>query len=433
MSDAISELRKCRPLPHRLASDSRQPPDLGNSPILDGSIQFADGLDGITSLQQASSLLLMPELKALTKEEKVQGRNKSELVKALCDRVTSQRSITFGGLHTSEISANTSDSPRGDRNKYLMNKVLKYTGDCIRVSDLTFRLFERVHLIFYRSTEWTEKSLSTIILAKISRRNFPRYTVLRSQRIFKDRENVLEFESAMRIQHEVDNLLEFHKETPNQRFEKLRDISEAIYPRWKTLLAEEKMESPGTDVAEGKAYLLRFSPIWVYTRIIHKGLQAHARFKNHKREHSILCELLDQKWFHPARRGAWYQRKALLEEHYAWELYPCEERSIEEQKKFWKRSALHTAESGLQDPQTHIIYHYDLQKRIVKLEKALRVVKRVQHDFGHVMLAKPIERTVKGIQLKSPPLAEESLSSQRKGKPTGGKASTQKEEFSAHW
>jgi hypothetical protein len=125
----------------------------------------------------------------------------------------------------------------------------------------------------------------------------------------------------------------------------------------------------------------------------------------------VLEELLAQRLFHAARRGAWYQRKALLEEHYMWALTPADGRSEEAQRKHWKRLALRTCEAGLEDPLCHLIFHYDLQKRITKLEKALRVVKREQHDFGHVMLGKPAERMIEGIRI-------DTGDSPRKGKAT---------------
>ncbi|KAI5291531.1 hypothetical protein KEM54_003952 [Ascosphaera aggregata] len=419
LSGAIRELREIRSLPGQSAQSCHSFLDSGNAPVLGEAYQFAEGIENLTSVEEASSLLVLPELKVLAKEERVTGKNKCELVKALGSRGLNQGALNFNarrGSETPEHSA-TANS-QNNRSMYLISKILERTGDCIRLYEPVFRLFERVHLIFYRSTEWTEKSLSTIILAKTSRRNFPAYTVSRSHRIFNERDGVLEFEGAMRVQHEVDNLLEFNKEAPEQKYGKVREISDAVYPRWRALLAEEQTADPDFSSSGEKVYLRRFSPAWVYTRIIQKGLLAYARFKDHKREYDILCELLEQKLYHPARRGAWYQRKALLEEHYAWEIFPCEGRSVEEQKKLWKRSALRTAELGLQDPQTHVIYHYDLQKRILKLERALRVVKREQHDFGHVMLAKAVERTVKGIQIKSASPIGIATSPQRKGKPT---------------
>ena len=173
-----------------------------------------------------------------------------------------------------------------------------------------------------------------------------------------------------------------------------------MYPRWKALLAEEQRKEERVYESGEGAYLRRFSPAWVYTRIIHKGLQPLARFKEHLREHGVLSELLDQRLFHAARRGAWYQRKALLEEHYLHALTPDGGRSVEANKKHWKRVALRTCEQGLQDKECHVIYHYDLQKRIKKLEKQLRIPVREQHDFGHVRLGKPGERDVVGIKIE---------------------------------
>ena len=78
---------------------------------------------------------------------------------------------------------------------------------------------------------------------------------------------------------------------------------------------------------------------------------------------------------------------------------------------------MQTCEEGLQDPDCHLIYHYDLQKRIMKLERALKVVKREQHDFSHVMLARPEERTVEGIRIeREDTLAQEDMS--RRGRAT---------------
>ena len=74
--------------------------------------------------------------------------------------------------------------------------------------------------------------------------------------------------------------------------------------------------------------------------------------------------------------------------------------SEEAQKKHWKKVALQTCEDGLQDRDCHLIYHHDLQKRVMKLEKALKLPKREHHDFGHVRLAKPLERTVHGTRIE---------------------------------
>ncbi|KAJ5709575.1 hypothetical protein N7493_009866, partial [Penicillium malachiteum] len=355
------------------------------------SFRFADGTQEMKTLEEVSSLLLLDELKTFAKEVKAQGKNKKELLAALCE--TSQ---TQSGL---EFEKNTETKSPQNRDGHILQKILDYTGDCIRLSPGPRTLFERVHLVFYRSTEWTEKSLTTIILAKISRRNFPEYIVCRSNAIFPSRTALLEFESAIRTQFEIDSILEFNGPPSTESLQTIIDLANKFHPRWQELVKQEQQKEDSVYESGEGAYLRRFSPAWVYTRIIHKSLQPLGRFKEHKREHEIITELLAQRLFHAARRGAWYQRKALLEEHYMWALTSYEGRNEDKQRKFWKRVALRTCEEGLEDPLCHLIYHYDLQKRITKLEKALKVVKREQHDFGHVMLSKPVERTIEGIRI----------------------------------
>lgn len=372
--------------------------------------------DHISTLDEASGLLLLDELKSVAKEAKVQGKNKKDLLTALRNSSGKQSGLNFG-LKRSDTEETTpdleteSDSGRAtpartNRDAHFTRKILEQTGKCIRLSAAPLRLFERVHLVFYRSTEWTEKSLTTIILAKISRRNFPAYIVCRTATIFSTRSLLLEFEASLRTQFQIDNLLEFSGTPVRESFEHVRTIAEEIYPRWAVLVAlEQHKEDTLYEQAEG-AYLRRFSPGWVYTRIVHKGLLPLARFKEHAREHEILTALLAQRLFHPARRGAWYARKALLEEHYMAALSPAQSRSPEAQQKHWKRIALATCEAGLQDRECHVIYHRDLQKRISKLERQLRVPVREQHDFSHTRLVQPVDHTVCGTRVERPPSAQ---------------------------
>ena len=387
--------------------------------VLQDTLTFADGSGGhIDTLEEASSLLKLDELKAIAKEAKIQGKNKSELLKALRKTSQGQSGLGWGAFKRFETEDSV-DSEReflGDeedleekenldgtnvnRDSHFVRKILASTGPCIRLSAPALKLFERVHLVFYRSTEWTEKSLTTIILARISRRNFPEFIVSRSTNIFPSRSDLLEFEASIRTQFKIDFILEFNGTVRKDGLQKVKDVFEEVHPRWRVILQEEQRKEDRVYESGEGAYLRRFSPAWVYTRIVHKGTYVLGRFKEHEREHQMLTELLDQRLFHAARRGAWYQRKALLEEHYMWALKSHEGRSEDAQKKHWKKIALQTCEDGLQDRECHLIYHYDLQKRVMKLEKAMKMVKREQHDFGHVRLGKPAERFVGGIRIE---------------------------------
>ena len=387
--------------------------------LLGEKFTFADSSEShIDTLEVASSLLKLDELKALAKEAKVQGKNKGDLLKALRRTSQGQGGIDWGSLRRSETEESNksnldrevddvhleekgiSDGRGTNRDSHFVRKILASTGPCIRLSAPTLKLFERVHLVFYRSTEWTEKSLTTIILARISRRNFPDYIVSRSSNIFATRSDLLEFEASIRTQFRIDFILEFNGTVKKDGLLSVKDTFEDVYPRWKIILAEEQRKEDRVYESGEGAYLRRFSPAWVYTRIVHKGTYVLGRFKEHLREHQMLNEMLGQHLFHASRRGSWYQRKALLEEHYMWALKPDAGRSEDSQKKHWKRIALQTCQDGLQDKECHLIYHYDLQKRVMKLEKSLKIVKREQHDFGHVRLAKPAERSIEGIRIE---------------------------------
>ncbi|KAJ9615560.1 hypothetical protein H2200_001635 [Cladophialophora chaetospira] len=425
---AVADLQRTRTLPAVESEPGVHPGELEppEGTILGEDFRFAEcSSEHITTLDEASSLLLLDELKELAKDARVKGKNKRELLQNFRRTSGRQAGLGFKELRRTETEESTGTAVSEDnqsvyeeddddessgsrtpsiapnnRDAHFTKKILDRTGRCIRLSLTPLKLFERVHLVFYRSTEWTEKSLTTLILAKISRRNFPVYIVSRSATIFESRALLLEFEASLRTQFKVDNILEFNGTPGRRSLEEVKEIFEAVYPRWKALLTEEQRKEDRVYESGEGAYLRRFSPAWVYTRIVHKGLHPLARFKEHLREHEILTELLDQRLFHAARRGAWYQRKALLEEHYMHALTPDEGRKAEANKKHWKRVALRTCEQGLQDKECHVIYHYDLQKRIKKLEKQLRIPLREQHDFGHVTLGKPFERDVVGIKIE---------------------------------
>lgn len=414
---AFHILQQLRYLPDPLMQHDSISGSEFQDPGFDVTFAFADkSEEKLNSVEEAATLLYLDELKSLAKDSKVPGRHKAELIRNLSKMSQQQTGLMTMGLsrqNSRDSGASSSSDSSGakgqaklkkedsNRESHFLSRVLSILGPCIRLSSQTYRLFERVHLVFYRSTEWTERSLTTIILAKISRRNFPEYVVCRTATIFASRAHLLEFEAAIKMEAKVDRILEFNGPITEEGCQTIIETFDRAYPRWKSLVEEEAdKERKMYEMGEG-AYLRRFNPAHSYTRLIHKALFVFARRKEFAKEHTLLGELLRQKLFHLARRGAWYQRKALLEEHYMPGHDPKPRFSdMELQKKHWKRIAVSTCEEGLQDPDCHIIFHYDLQKRLIKLERKLRVPRRLQHDFGHVRLEDPVEITVEGIQLK---------------------------------
>ena len=409
MDKAVSTLQnRIKVLGAVTSPDSEHIPGIEvDEPCLGDAFAFADASEShIATVEEAISLLSLDELKSLAKEQKIQGKSKAELSRLLCQVIRQQTGLTDMGVRVSKDQVTALVDPSeykhaNSRAQHLVKKILAITGPCIRISEITFKLFQRVHLVFYRSTEWTEKSLTTIILSKISRRNFADYLVCRTSNIFSTRSHILEFEAAIKIDTEVDMALEGGDLPNKDAFRRVVEIFGAIYPRWKSLVAKEQVkEETVYEYGEG-AYLRRFTPAHTYTRVVHKAAYCFGRLKDYRREYDLLRELLAQRLFHTARRGSWYQRKALLEEHYMYAVDPEPASTEEEQrKKHWRAQAVTTCEIGLQDVDCHLIYHHDLQKRLVKLEKRLRIPRRFQHDFGHVRLQHPTQHTAEGIQVK---------------------------------
>ncbi|KAL7267264.1 hypothetical protein RUND412_010157, partial [Rhizina undulata] len=368
--------------------------------LQDAAVGIADTNAAIESFEEAAGLLNLEELKALAKEAKCSGTNKAQLIASLKKLSAGQGRLKTGGQLSLRFDGKGNYE---NRDAEFVRKILGTTGPCIRLKSSITTLFHRILLIFYRSTEWNEKALTTVILSRTLRRNFPHYVVSRTSNIFPTRIDLLEFEEAVKLQTNVDEILESSGVPTKEGLGSVLKIFESIWERWKDLVEEEgrKVKDKDAEEAVERVYLRRFCAAWVLTRIVHKGVYVLGRLKDYKREHEVLSALLKQKYFQGARRGGWYQRKALIEENYMAAVEKnCDPKAVEEvHKKKWRKISLETCEAGLQDPETHLIYHYELQKKITKLEQKLKVPKRLQHDFGHAGLRKPSEKTIFGERI----------------------------------
>jgi len=135
---------------------------------------------------------------------------------------------------------------------------------------------------------------------------------------------------------------------------------------------------------------------WVYTRLVFKGAYVLSRFHDYEREWEVLSELLDQKLFRRGRRGEWWERRALIEERYMWQTDTS--MSNPQVRKKWLKKSLETCELALQDPDTHVIFHPWLQKRLLRIERGVGIPKAQQHTFAHVALRPPTVREFTGIR-----------------------------------
>lgn len=184
MEAAVNELYTHRDLPARTERSQITPGELEppeGTTLVGDTFAFADNSDDhITTLEEASSLLLLDELKAIAKDAKVQGKNKTELLAAFRRTSGKQTGLDFATLTRTDTEESTRSmtpseregSPsKTNRDSHFVKKIMAETGQCIRLSSAPYKLFERVHLVFYRSTQWTEKSLTAIVSGVLQHRD----------------------------------------------------------------------------------------------------------------------------------------------------------------------------------------------------------------------------------------------------------------------
>ncbi|ORY81965.1 VRR-NUC domain-domain-containing protein, partial [Protomyces lactucae-debilis] len=376
-------------------------------------VDFAEDGSLIETLEDLLALLSLDELKTLAKDYNCKGTTKDKLLTSLLKVGHSQIGLSRSG--SLGLDRDGAGSKPTRKSNQMMSRIRSMTGTMIRLANEPVMLFHRLHLVFYRSSEYSEKSLTTLILARISKRNFPTYEVDRLSTIFSSRQALLDYEHALKLKFEVDAIMELSSNQTEAGLDRVIAIFHQVYEDWQVLVMCEqdqemqiKIESTDDPLHDRRAryYARRFTAGWVWTRLLFKAAVVFAKRHEYSREHEVWTALLSQKIFRVGRRGEWYDRKALIEQHYnPLALGPTAEVGVRKSK----RLALETCVAGLQDVDTHQIYHHALQNRIVRLERDLNTVKRQQHDFSHILIRKPAKRQVIGMRLDDPETGKHSV------------------------
>ncbi|CAO1612720.1 unnamed protein product [Parajaminaea phylloscopi] len=291
-----------------------------------------------------------------------------------------------------QLSLNfTNQGKKASQSMRLANEVTRLLGALVKVAPATRSLIDRIALVFYRGAMLGGTALTTAVLARSRRRNYPQYQTQRSPRVYPSREHLLAFEEAIAVEVEMEELLQWGDNT-EATFAKALKLFEMVWPVWKNTVAafDHEVRLHGRQ-KETSYHRMRFHAGWPQTRVVYKGTTVLARFKLHDREEEVLRALLGQRHFRRGRRGEWYDRLALITAMYS---YPSN-------KIKGKQEALKIAIAGIEDPDTHLIYHDQLQRRICRLENQLPIPKGRKHDFSYAKLKKCEEQTFGGIRLDS--------------------------------
>ncbi|KAI7314568.1 hypothetical protein KC315_g11324, partial [Hortaea werneckii] len=113
MPQAIADIQVVRELPDSSSKAEDYPGELEppEGTTLQTSFTFADRSgECIADLEEASSLLLLDELKALAKDAKVHGKNKKELLRAFRRTSGKQTGLGWSGLKRSDTDESTASA-----------------------------------------------------------------------------------------------------------------------------------------------------------------------------------------------------------------------------------------------------------------------------------------------------------------------------------
>ncbi|KAG0054639.1 hypothetical protein BGZ83_010767 [Gryganskiella cystojenkinii] len=330
------------------------------------------------------------------------------------------------------------------RDHALVEKIMAISGPCVKIYPEVTKVFERLHLVFYRTREYSDRpALLEAILAKIGQRTFPSYEITRTNTVFKNRSELLKYEEAMKLHFELSELVESamgpgreakiyvrdvdndpvassgraasksgsrsaaaveamtDAETERRRaevisiYEKVIHEAEKIRDAWRDYIATEEEVSKQNP----NYFLIRYSPGWAYTLILRLELRALAFLKRFEEESILLHELLDQHIYSLGQRGSWYDRLALIKSNYSFN------------KRMGKQEALQVCMTALRDKHVHAVDATLLQARIVRLESELKVAFRDRHDFSYLALKTAQKRILTGERLNTPGTAAPSYAS----------------------
>ncbi|KXN91395.1 hypothetical protein AN958_00657 [Leucoagaricus sp. SymC.cos] len=359
-----------------------------DEPVVDPSNLQFDYLfrdQSTMTVREALTQLTVPDLKEIQRSIKVgqSKMRKEELINALIDHAAGQHTLPSLAKDKGKSKwkpARGSDGMVQTQlafgQKQRMTQTQLSFGPCVKINPNLCWLTGRLHIISYRGTEKPTKYCLPALLAGFKKWNFPQYAYERTGTIWPTREDFLEYEEALYLDVEMENIPEDvskaagangdtrfktpmtpvkvpitplktqrtvdtvastskveEVETPitlpfqNDRVEEepgttsqqrakhvKRLFKERIYPKWKELLVRKEQE-------KGKAVirtpgLERFEAGHVYTRMVQKAYTAFGTLKEYHTELAIIGELLEQTYWRKGKRSAWYERRALILERH---------------------------------------------------------------------------------------------------------------------
>ncbi|KAK4052984.1 hypothetical protein OIO90_004108 [Microbotryomycetes sp. JL221] len=428
--------------------------------------------------QVVLNLLTMEEIVNLGKRMKVNAGKgtRREYTKALL-KTSNQSLLSFGGAASSNRAvAKSLNTMNGKQKGKLKSKpgafglsfdskgnsvkassltsqqALRTIGQVIRLNPAYRRLFDRLSLVFHRTTYTAANTTSFVasLLARFGKRHYPSYTVSRTFSIFPSRDMLRQYERALAVERKIEDILgetgftsssssssgggptlsstalkelaaiRRLKTSEEKRLEKEQMCADGVAlfaqveQAWRKICNEAEQEMKQEEDDQEKRllyYRRRFHPGWPLTRVAYKAASIYATLHDRDREVELLRALLAQSSFRRGNRGAWYDRLALILMRYPLGQENDATLDTKRKQKLERRRKLDALElclKGLEDPYTHLIYHSSLQRRIMRIESWLDVPKNERRVFAGA-LRKATERIMQGERLDDPTTGRKSV------------------------
>ncbi|XP_053479163.1 fanconi-associated nuclease 1 [Ictalurus furcatus] len=297
----------------------------------------------LTEIQDVLDLLPAPELRSLAKTFHLGGpgnsSQKQQLVEGLL-LLSKQRSLFSLAPGQSNTGA------------IILKRAKQLAGSCVFLCRDPRAMFSRVFLLFSLTDTLEEEELAsggqgqlyTILLVNSGRLTFPVYTVQRSAQVFRDREDLIRYEVAMRTLQEVITAMQAGC------WEDALVLYASAKSNWQNLTQTYDLSWQ----EQLPVFLRCFTVGWAYTRILSRGVEILQRLRRYKDAVDQLQSLLTQSVFCPDSRGRWWDRLALnLQQH-----LKCHEQAI------------YAIRDGLKDPLVRTGHRLSLHQRATRMKES---------------------------------------------------------------
>eukprot|EP01119_Soliformovum_irregulare_P025846 TRINITY_DN9672_c0_g1_i1.p1 TRINITY_DN9672_c0_g1~~TRINITY_DN9672_c0_g1_i1.p1 ORF type:complete len:756 (-),score=205.73 TRINITY_DN9672_c0_g1_i1:194-2461(-) len=268
----------------------------------------------------------------------------------------------------------------------IIQQVAKTLGDCIRLSDESKSVFDRMMSLFYLNLWNTQDDTQSnlLLLRDMGFVSFPAYTITKKNKIFESRSDLLIYEEAINLSKIYNDAIarqdrSFALEIAFSCARWLIGCSNAANDPLKLAeisseSLEQSLNQVATDFYPGKEagfnsklnfeeiklrvdnhlYLARFTWGWVMSQIVVQGVDVLEKEKDYVGA-TVLLRILLSGAYAPGKRGKWWERLTLDFEHLG-----------------KKEDSLHLCETALKDATVSRAFMTGIHSRLCRLSKPPR-------------------------------------------------------------